>query len=53
MIQNAQIKQAREKEKLRVSHEKQMEELQKDIQKVLKVPAFPDMTQIDSMETSL
>ncbi|XP_055309003.1 1-phosphatidylinositol 4,5-bisphosphate phosphodiesterase isoform X2 [Sitodiplosis mosellana] len=34
---NAQIKQAREKEKLRVSHDKQGEELQKDVQKLLEM----------------
>lgn len=52
-FQNAQIKQAREKEKLRVSHDKQKEELEKDIQKVLYVPPYPAITQITSIETVL
>lgn len=51
--QNAQIKQAREKEKLRISHDKQMEELQKDVQKVLRIPEYPALTQIYSIETVL
>ncbi|XP_055309028.1 1-phosphatidylinositol 4,5-bisphosphate phosphodiesterase isoform X3 [Sitodiplosis mosellana] len=50
---NAQIKQAREKEKLRVSHDKQGEELQKDVQKVLRIPPYPAITQISSIETVL
>lgn len=52
-FQNAQIKQMREKEKLRVSHEKQFEELQKDVQKVLRIPPYPAITQISSIETVL
>lgn len=52
-LQNAQIKQAREKEKLRVSHDKQKEELEKDVQKVLRVPLYPAITQIASIETVL
>lgn len=54
IFQNAQIKQAREKEKLRKLHEKQMEEMQKDIQKVLRIPPYPTaITQISSIETCL
>lgn len=52
-FQTAQIKQMREKEKLRVSHEKQFEELQKDVQKVLRIPSYPAITQISSIETVL
>lgn len=51
--QNSQIKQAREKEKLRISHEKQMEEMQKDVQKVLRIPPYPAITEITSIETVL
>lgn len=53
LFQNAQIKQAREKEKLRVTHGKQMEEMQKDVQKVLRIPSYPAITQISSIETVL
>lgn len=52
-FQNAQIKQGREKEKLRVSHDKQKEELEKDIQKVLRIPSYPAITHIASIETVL
>lgn len=51
--QNATIKQGREKEKLKVSHEKQVEELTKDIQKVLTPPQYPPLTQVTCMETVL
>lgn len=52
-FQNAGIKQGREKEKLKVSHDKQTEELLKDIQKVLRAPPHPSSTQITSIETVL
>lgn len=51
--QNSQIKQGREKEKLRISHEKQMEEMLKDVQKVLRIPPYPAITEIASIETVL
>lgn len=51
--QNAGIKQGREREKLKVSHDKQTEELLKDIQKVLRAPPHPNNTQITSIETVL
>lgn len=47
------MKQNREKEKLKVSHTKQAEELTGDIQKVLKVPPYPADTKITSIETVL
>lgn len=52
-FQNAGIKQGREKEKLKISHDKQTEELLKDIQKVLRAPPHPTSTHITSIETVL
>lgn len=52
-FQNAGIKQGREREKLKISHDKQTEELLKDIQKVLRAPPHPTSTQITSIETVL
>lgn len=52
-LQNAGIKQNREKEKLKVSHDKQTDELTKDIQKVLSIPPYHPTTHITCIETVL
>lgn len=51
-LQSAQIKQGREKEKLKIVHDKQLDELTHDVQKVLDNHIVP-RKEITSIETVL